>query len=157
MPWFVLYTKPRTELKVAEALEKMELPVFCPAVTEVRQWSDRKKKVRVPLFNSYVFINLKETERNKVFDVPGVVRYLFWLGKPAIVRNEEIQVIQKWLSDEEVEGVEVGHLSPGDKLNISKGTFKDQKAIIQEIGKRRMRLLLPNLGCTVNAKIKEVL
>ena len=54
MEWYALYTKPRWEKKVAKALEKIGIIVYCPMITEVRQWSDRKKKVTLPLFKSYV-------------------------------------------------------------------------------------------------------
>jgi transcription antitermination factor NusG len=33
----------------------------------VRQWSDRKKKVVVPLFNSYVFVQVADSDRSLVF------------------------------------------------------------------------------------------
>jgi len=48
-------------------------------VTQIKQWSDRKKKTETPLIPSYVFVNIEEKNRNDVFEVPGVVRYLFWL------------------------------------------------------------------------------
>ena len=92
MNWYVVYTKPKWEKKVAEQLTQRGIECYCPIVTEVRQWSDRKKKVEVPLFNSYVFVRLAEVDRNLVFQSSGVVRYLFWLAKPAIVRDEEISV-----------------------------------------------------------------
>jgi transcription antitermination factor NusG len=156
MSWYVLYTKPRTERKVAESLEQMGLEVYCPLITEIRQWKDRKKKLKTPLFKSYVFIKLEEKKRNQVFDVPGVVRYLFWLGKPAIVRNEEIEVIQKWLSHEKVNEAKVEHLNEGDRIIIKNGAFKDHEAIIREVGKRKMRLIMPKLGFTVEVKTKEL-
>ncbi len=90
MTWFVLYVKPQNEIKVGKALTALGIEVFCPTKKEVRQWSDRKKTVEVPLFKSYVFVKLEAQNRNQVFSVPGVVRYLFWLGKPAVVRDEEI-------------------------------------------------------------------
>ncbi|MDT0651627.1 UpxY family transcription antiterminator, partial [Autumnicola edwardsiae] len=91
MQWYVLYTKPKWELKVYENLQKKDIKAYCPTVTEVKQWSDRKKKITAPLFRSYIFVYLAEKERSEVFEVPGVVRYLYWLGKPAIVRDVEIQ------------------------------------------------------------------
>ncbi len=157
MSWYVLYTKPRTEKRVAESLEQMGVKVYCPLITEIKQWKDRKKKLKTPLFKSYVFIKLEEKNRNRVFDVPGVVRYLFWLGKPAIVRNEEIEVIQEWLDGEKVDEAKVEHLNEGDKISIKNGVFKDQEAIIREVGKRKMRLIMPKLGCTVEVLTKEVI
>jgi transcription antitermination factor NusG len=91
MQWYALYTEPRHEKKVADRLLKLGVEVYCPLVTQIKQWSDRKKKVEVPLLPSYVFVKLEESNRDIVFQVSGVVRYLFWLGKPAIIRNEEIQ------------------------------------------------------------------
>ena len=157
MSWYVLYTKPRTEKRVAESLEQMGVEVYCPLITEIKQWKDRKKKLKTPLFKSYVFIKLEEKSRNRVFDVPGVVRYLFWLGKPAIVRNEEIEVIQEWLDCEKVDDAKVDHLNQGDKISIKNGVFKDHEAIIREVGNRKMRLILPKLGCTVEVLTKEVI
>ncbi|MBE7639081.1 MULTISPECIES: UpxY family transcription antiterminator [Salegentibacter] len=156
MAWYVLYTKPRTEKKVAQRLEEMGVAVYCPLITEIKQWKDRKKKLKSPLFKSYVFIQLKEQERNLVFDVPGVVKYLFWLGKPAIVKDEEIEVIRKWLNGENVDDAKVDRLNEGDHISIKSGVFKNQEAIIREVGKRKMRLILPKLGCTVEVLTKEV-
>jgi transcription antitermination factor NusG len=157
MSWYVLYTKPRTEKRVAESLEQMGLDVYCPLITEVKQWKDRKKKLKTPLFKSYVFIKLEEKKRNRVFDVPGVVRYLFWLGKPAMVRDGEIEVIKEWLDDEKVEEAKVEHLSEGDKITIKNGVFKEHEAIIREVGNRKMRLILPKLGFTIEVNTKEVI
>ena len=90
MPWFVIYTKSRNEKKVAELLQKNRVEVFCPLVKLKKNWSDRKKIVETPLIKSYVFVNLSEKDRNVVFNVPGVIRYVFWLKNPAIVRDNEI-------------------------------------------------------------------
>lgn len=156
MSWYVLYTKFQAEKKAAEFFEEMEIEVYCPVITEVRQWSDRKKKVITPLFKSYIFVNLMEKERNRAFENPYVVSYLHWLKKPAIVRDEEIQVIKDWLSNDQVDIIEVEKYSPGDEVTIANGALMDKKAIIQKIGKKRMRLVLPNLGFTVNVKIRDV-
>jgi transcriptional antiterminator RfaH len=77
MNWFVIYTKSKNEKKVSERLEAMGIEVFRPMVTTIRQWSDRKKKIKTPLLNSYIFVKIEEQNRNKVFEIPGVVRYLF--------------------------------------------------------------------------------
>ena len=155
--WYVLYTRPKAEKRVADTLEKIDVEVYCPMITVVRQWSDRKKKIKIPLFTSYVFVSLKEKERHKVFEVPGVVKYLYWLGKPAIVKDAEIKIIKDWLNGGKVGDVMIENLSPGDKVIIKSGAFKDQEAIIKEVNNNRMRLILVDLGCTVTAKTSEVL
>lgn len=157
MSWYVLYTKPKMEKRVAKGLQQMGVEVYCPFITEIKQWSDRKKKIKTPLFKSYVFIKIEEKNRNGVFEIPGVIRYLFWLGKPAIVRDKEIKVIREWLEEDKVDGAKVEHLNEGDKITIKNGAFKQHEAIIRDIGKRKMRLVLPHLGFTVEVKTKEVL
>ena len=96
--WFVLLTKPKNELKVASLLTAKQLPVFAPTRTEVRQWSDRKKKVVVPLLPSMVLVHLTEQEVPCVFSIPGVVRYLFSNGKRATVPPHEIEAMQAYHS-----------------------------------------------------------
>lgn len=156
MNWYVLYTKPRAEKKSADELEKMGMEVFCPMITEIRQWSDRKKKVTRPLFTSYIFVRLMPKERNNVFQVPGVVRYLHWLGKPAIARDEEIETIQKWLNDDHYEDVQVKNIEPGDKVTLNSGALKGKTGIVQKVGKKEIRLTLESLGFVVVAKTREV-
>jgi transcriptional antiterminator RfaH len=155
MPWFVLYTQPRNEKKVAERLEKLGITVYCPITIQVRQWSDRKKKVEVPLLNSYVFVHLADANRNLVFEIPGIVRYLFWLGEPAIVRDEEIKTLQNWLAHD-FAALEVTALKPGDTITLKEGAFKKQEAIIKTISNTKMQLVLTSLGLLVTLTTKSI-
>ncbi|WP_324024066.1 UpxY family transcription antiterminator [Maribacter sp. BPC-D8] len=154
--WYVLYVKPKNEKKVAERLSTYQVDVYCPMIKEVKQWSDRKKTIEVPLFKSYVFVNISESDRQQVFDVPGVVRYLYWLGKPAVVRDIEMETLKKWLTNDEVENYTLSKLETGDRVSIKYGTLKDQKAEIIEIGKKRVRLVLEGMGVVLNMKIKDL-
>ena len=83
---------------------------------EVRQWNDRKKKVEVPFFKSYVFVKLSEKERNLVFSVPNIIRYIFWLGKPAIIKEEEMDDLKHWLSNDRVEKYDISKFEPGKNV-----------------------------------------
>ena len=154
MNWYVVYTKPKWEKKVAEQLQKRGIECYCPLVTQMRQWSDRKKNVEVPLFNSYVFVQLAEGHRNAVFESVGVVRYLFWLGKPAIVRDEEINTIKKWLDPAQANDVSLRSFQVGDTIQLESGPFSSQKAIVQEVANTHYLLVLESLGCVLKMKIK---
>jgi transcription antitermination factor NusG len=90
--WYVVYETQMGE-KSSGTIDKDGIECYCP-LFQVRQWSDRKKKVVVPLFNSYVFVQVADSDRSLVFQSVGAVRYLFWLGKPAVVRDEEIGTIK---------------------------------------------------------------
>jgi transcriptional antiterminator RfaH len=157
MNWYVVYTKPKWEKKVADKLNAIGITAYCPLISKVSQWSDRKKKISVPLFNSYVFVHLAEADRNRVFEAIGVVRYLFWLGKPAIVKDIEIATIQKWLDVPEVFEVSVDQLSKGDKIVLESGPFKSQSAVIQEVKQNQYILILESLGCLLKVCKKDIL
>ena len=154
MNWYVVYTKPKWEKKVAEKLAQAGIECYCPLITQIKQWSDRKKKVEVPLFNSYVFVQLPDADRNTIFAVPGVVRYLFWLGKPAIVRDEEIKIIKKNLSTPNIADISVSSIQVGDRIKLHSGAFSNQDAIVQEISKTYYILVLESLGCVLKIKYK---
>ena len=145
MPWYVLYTKSKQEKKVAEGLKQLGIEAYCPMVTVMKQWSDRKKKVEVPLINSYVFVNIDERQRDDVFKVSGIVRYLFWLGKPAVVRDIEIETLQKSLEGI-VTSFEVLPFQKNEVISIPSGPFQGLEGIIKHINKNTIQIELVELG-----------
>ena len=155
MNWYVVYTKPKWEKKVAERLNEIGVVAYCPLVAKERQWSDRKKVVNVPLFNSYIFVQIEEQERNRVFEIPGAVRYLFWLGKPAMVKDSEIETIQNWLSAPATYEVSLDEWKKGDKIVLESGPFASQSAIIQEVKQNHYIMILESLGCVLRVDKKE--
>lgn len=154
MNWYVVYTKPKWEKKVADKLKQIGIECYCPLITQVKQWSDRKKKIEVPLFNSYVFVQLADSERNSVFQVSGVIRYLFWLGKPAIVKDHEIENIKISLKATNISEVSVSAMQVGDKIKLESGAFTNQNAIVQEVSNNYYILVLETLGCVLKIKYK---
>ncbi|MBX9889420.1 MAG: UpxY family transcription antiterminator [Flavobacteriaceae bacterium] len=143
--WFVLYTKPQQELKVAERLAKIGIESYCPYHKETRTWSDRKKTVLVPLIKSYVFVRVSEKERAKVFEVPGAVRYLFWLQKPAIATHQEINELKESL-EKPFARINVENLKTGQQLIVQSGPFKDKAGEIIKINNRHVTVALVQLG-----------
>lgn len=156
MSWYVVYTKPKWEKKVAERLNEIEITAYCPLITKISQWSDRKKKIQVPLFISYIFVKIEEKDRNVIFEIPGAIRYLFWLGKPAIVKEKEIQIIQDWLSEPNSFEVVVDKWRKGDKIMLESGPFVTQSAIVQEIKHNHYILILESLGCILKIEKKLI-
>jgi len=154
MSWLAIYTRPKNEKKVAICLEKIGIEVYCPMITQVKQWSDRKKKVETPLINSYVFVNINDKERHLVFEVPGVVRYLFWLGKPARIQDQEIEALKENLKGV-FSTVEVTGIQPGDNLTIPKGPFQGKVGVVSQVDKNKIRIVLKELGFLITIS-KEI-
>lgn len=151
--WYVLYTKPRTEKKVAERLMDAGFEVYCPIVTTVRQWSDRRKKVKVPLFNSYIFIRTTEAHRTEILQTPGVVCFLFWLKKPAIVRDAEIEAIRTFTREVSGVGTEKLSFEEGDTVTIDWGLFNGQEGTYLTRQGDHLILLVESLGRVIKAEI----
>jgi len=143
--WYALYKKPRNEKNVEEQLHKMGLEFFCPKFSVLKQWSDRKKRLIQPLIPSYVFVKIKEQERALVFNASGVVRYLFFLGKPAIIKENEINAMKETLNHDFKE-VQISDLEKGQKFTIEEGTFKGQEATFLEQKGNKIILRLESLG-----------
>ena len=157
LKWFVLVTRPKWELKIHKALLEKGMEAYCPAYTTVRQWSDRKKKVRVPYFRGFVFVRLRESHRNQVFRLPGIVRYLFWQGRPAVVRDEEMEVMNAYLGEKgTADRILVERLSPGDKVTFRHGVLKDREAVVEEIEQNKILLVLPALGFRIRARVADL-
>lgn len=152
MNWYVIYTKPKWEKKVSEQLQKFGVNCYCPLVDKIHQYSDRKKKVVVPLFNHYVFVQLAEKDRNLVFQSPGVVRYLFWLGKHAIVKDNEINTIKDWLEKGNKLDIAVSPYKVGETIKLNSGPFYEQQAVIKEITNKHYILVLESLGCILKVE-----
>lgn len=148
MFWFVLSVKRRNEIKIASQLEQLGYQVYCPTITVVKQWSDRKKKSIEPLISSFVFIKVEDKNRAQVFDVPGVLRYLFYLGKPAKVPDKEINLLQDHLNGSALIS-SIENIKPGDNHLIADGPFKGKNGVVHEVGKNRLQVVLTELGIKV--------
>ena len=147
--WYALYTNPRTELKVAKRLEALGVAVYVPMQTELRQWSDRKKKVAVCVLPSMVLVCLEEKDTAMVFNVPGVVRYLFEEGKRAVIRDEEIKAMQAFLEGKVAE--QAAGLQVGDSLTVPK--INQQATVIALQGKKCLARLT-RLGAVVSFQLQ---
>ena len=104
--------------------------MYCPLKKVRRQWSHRVKVVEEPLFKGYLVIKIEEKKRDEVFSFSGTVRYLFWLRRPAVVPEEEIHTIQKWLGEYDHEHIDVSQIMLGDYLRITSGQFSGEEAIL---------------------------
>lgn len=154
MPWYVLYTKPRNEKKTAKILADLGYEVYCPVREVVKQWSDRKKKIQEPLFRSYIFIRLEQYEKEQVgvLEIPGAVRFLWWLQKPGVVRDDEIDAIRSFLSEYRGKNIEVD-MREGEEVKVSEGILREQSGKIIKIKGNKAILQLRSLGWNIMAEL----
>lgn len=155
MNWNVIYTKSRFEKAVAEKLTLAGIEVFCPVLKKKKLWSDRWKWVEEPLFRSYCFVRIADNEREKVFSVPGVVRYLYFCGKPAIVRTRDMEILKNWLMQYDHDSIEAGNLNVNDRIRIRSGALIDKEAEVVESKGNYAILYLEDLGLQVKIDLRK--
>lgn len=154
--WYALYTKPRWEKKVHELLLQKGWQSYCPLNKVRKKWSDRYKVVEEPLFKSYVFVRVTDEDRADVRFVDGVVNFVYWLGKPAQVKELEIDRIKRFLNEfEDVEVEQLPEPKPGDQVIITSGVFMEQQGRILSADKKRVEVLIESLGCKLVATLDK--
>ena len=149
MYWLVLYTNPQAEMKVAERLIRIGIEAYCPSRIEIRQRSDRKKKIFVPLLPSMVLVNIEEREKNKVFDVQGVVRYLYWLGQPTKVSFDEVLTLKEVTADKNLVAQAVIKKSIGAEVDL----LETQKGKITKTSRRHYWVELKELNYLIKLSV----
>jgi len=153
--WYVIYTKPRWEKKVHRLLAEKGLENYCPLNKVRKKWSDRMKTVEEPLFKSYVFVKVSEDEQTKVRMVNGVINFVYWLGKPAIVKEKEIGAIKKFLNEYENVQAERLILQEDMKVRIQQGAFMDQEATIIKVLNNKVQVVIESIGYMLTAFVDK--
>ncbi len=152
MNWYVLHTKPRSEKKVEEKLLSLGISAYCPTRSEIRFWSDRKKRIQVPVLPSMVLVNIDTKDINRVFESSGVIRYMFWLGKRAIVRQEEVDILKKYLNGSyNFINTKFSNIKVGDDFSLS--SFNNESGIVKRISNNNIWIYLKSIGYSVKLKL----
>lgn len=153
--WRAFYTRPRHEKKAATRLEE-RFEVYCPVYESSVQWSDRIKKVKKPLFTGYLFARVNEEERLELLQDPSVVRTVSWLGKPALIQDNEIRDIKILLEEIEPDNLVIENFHEGQRVKIDSGSLREMEGVIVELKGKNARLRLESLRCDVTFTIRKV-
>jgi transcription antitermination factor NusG len=153
--WYAVYTRPRWEKKVAEFLSRKKIENYCPLNKVLRQWSDRKKIVLEPLFTSYVFVKATGKEHSEIRKIDGIINFVYWLSKPAILRNEEIECIKDFLNDHTNVHLEKTPVNINDTVRITKGALMEYEGRVIGIKSSTVKIVLPSLGYMMVAEVEK--
>jgi len=136
-------------------LSEKKVESYCPLNKVRKKWSDRMKTVEEPLFKSYVFARVNEEEQTKVRMTPGVMNFVYWQGKPAIIPAKEIETIRKFLNEYENVMAEPIQLKEDGRVTIRQGLFMDHEAKILKIEGNRVKVVIESIGYTLIASIDK--
>ena len=153
--WYVIYTRPRWEKKIAAILDQKGIENYCPLNKVERKWSDRKKTILEPLFKGYIFIKIEETKKWDIKQIDGIVNYVYWLGKPARVRQSEINNIKFFLN--EFTSVEVinSKIVIKDAVIINEGILMNYKGMVIDVFGNKARVQIDSLGIRLSALFEK--
>ncbi len=121
---------------------------WCPLQKVERQWSDRKKIIEDPVFKSYVFVHINEDERLSVLQTDGVINFVHFLSKPAIIRDEEIELVKSYMltKDAKISVQPIGSVQENMKVIVKHGVFMDNTGTVIRAGNKKVYVKLESLG-----------
>jgi transcription antitermination factor NusG len=151
--WYAVYTKPRWEKKVNQLLQEAGVECYCPLNKVYRKWSDRMKIVEEPLFKSYVFVRVSEGEMTNVRMITGVVNFVYWLSRPAVIKDREIETIRKFLNEYTDVEVHPVNVQVNSKVRIQRGLFMDREGVVKKVFSRKVQVVIDSIGYALTAYI----
>lgn len=153
---YVMTTKAKFEKKVNEGLNKVNIVNYLPLQKRLSVWLDRKKWVETPLFPSYIFVKIDERNRNNVFHVPGIIKYITQCGKVSILKEEEIERIQRICTYFGEVEIEKRKISVGEEVEIISGHFSGMKGfVVSSKGKCRCCISIPGIDSYASIEIDQ--
>jgi len=153
--WYAVYTRPRWEKKVNLLLAEKGIESYCPLNKIKRKWSDRLKTVEEPLFKSYVFVKIDDGEKTIVRMTHGVINFVYWNKKPAIVKEKEIQTIKRFLDEHENIVVYPIELNLNDRVRVTAGSLMDQEGKVIDFRHKAVKVAIDSLGYILVAYIER--
>ena len=151
LKWYVVYTRPRWEKKVAATLLNKGLPHYCPLNKVNKVWTDRKKVVLEPLFKGYVFIQVDEQHKWDIKAIDGIINFVYWLKKPAVVKDSEIETIRKFLNEFSDVQVVNTDLATDQKVVIKQGVLMNYRGVVIEVSGSRAKVKINSMGIELSA------
>lgn len=152
--WYIWYTKPRVEKKLQKELTAEGVETFLPLIKELHQWSDRKKWVEVPLFRGYIFTRISPRRFQEIRQNNGIVTYVRFDGQAAIMTEEEIERIQKLITDPE--DLEVVHheFYEGEKVEVITGPLMGVEGlVVEQKGTKKVAVNIEKLGKSILVQV----
>jgi transcription antitermination factor NusG len=153
--WYALYTRSRFEKKMLGELTDRNIEVFLPMREVLSRWKDRKKRVWLPLFPGYIFVNHINTPENryKILNIPGAVRFVGHEGRAEPVPEEQIQSVRKFL-ESKIAMDPYPYLKKGSRVEIVAGPLKGiQGILVKKRGRFRFVLQVDLIRQAVSVEI----
>jgi len=138
---------------VDQLLKEKGVESYCPLNKVRRKWSDRIKIIEEPLFKSYVFVKVNDEDRTNVRMTNGAVNFVYWNGKPAVIKEKEIIAIKRFLNEYENVEARQMKLKVDQRVRITNGTLMDQEGTVLDLRHKTVKVAIDSLGYILIAYI----
>lgn len=146
--WHALYIKSRAEKKALTDLQNKGIEAFLPLQKKLRQWSDRKKWVDMPLIPGYLFVKVSNKEHDMALQSNHIVTYVRFEGKAAIIPDRQIEYLKLLLKQDNL-NIEIiqEKLEPGQTIEVVAGPLIGLRGkLLQRNGKNKVAIELEDIG-----------
>jgi transcription termination/antitermination protein NusG len=153
--WYALYTRSRFEKKMLSELSERQVEVFLPMREVLSRWKDRKKKVWMPLFPGYIFVNYVDTPENRyrILNMPGAVRFIGIERHADPIPEEQILSIRRFL-ESSIAGDPYPYIQVGTRVEVIAGPLTGVRGmLIEKRGKFRFVLQVDLIRQAVSVEI----
>ena len=151
--WYIVYTRPRLEKKVASHLTKRKIENFLPINSKKFVSSKKTKYLQEPLFESYVFVRTTESEWARVRSVEGVVNFVYWKGKPANMSDDEIEIMREFTSNHTNIRIEKIQVNERSHESVFEGSKFLRSGTLLSIKNTFAKANLPSIGFALMADV----
>ena len=150
--WFALYTKPGCEKKVANLLSRKNIENYCPLKRHV---NSKNKVLLEPLFSSYVFVQINDADMVSIRKTDCVLNFVYWLGRPAIIRGEEIEIIKRFMIEYSIVRMEKIPFDADGMARVIDGTPSEMRGSMVSVKNSSVKIVLPSLGYVMLAEVEK--
>jgi len=151
--WNAIYTRHQHEKIVAENLTRSGVEVFLPTYNVIRQWTDRKKCLCLPLFPCYVFLRTCFEQRWKILATPSVHSFVTFGDRPAQIPDLELDAIRKAV-ESRIRVEPLPFLHCGDWVRVKSGPLAGIEGIlIRKKGSYRLVLSVELLWKSIAVEV----
>ncbi|MCG8578513.1 MAG: UpxY family transcription antiterminator [Bacteroidales bacterium] len=154
--WYALYTKSRGEKKAFEQLTALGIETYLPLKKTLRQWSDRKKWVEMPVISSYIFVKIPKAAYRDVFKANSIVAYVSYKGKACVIPDSDILAMKRTIENQLDFSIEANQIEKGQQITVTSGPLEGIKGEVVDIkGKKKIILRIQHIGYTLVVNLED--
>ena len=154
--WYAIYVRSRSEKKTAEYLSSEGHEVYLPLMKTMRQWSDRRKLVELPLISCYLFVHIAQGEQNDILNSPNVVTFVSNKGKAVAIPDVQIAAMKRAVNCDLPMEVSAEQINEGDLVEVTAGALKGCEGIyLSEKGKHQFVIAITAIGYTLRIDVAK--